>query len=80
MLNKSKIKVAFFLHFYLIYLIDAQTQNPSAIRIVKPTDCDKTTQYFDIARLQCNNCPANSVSTDCKFFNIDNYFTNIVFF
>jgi hypothetical protein len=35
-------------------------------QFVKPTDCNNQTQYFDIARLQCLNCPENSFPFDCK--------------
>lgn len=38
----------------------------SSIKLVKPTDCNAITQYFDIARLDCKDCPANSKKFDCK--------------
>ena len=36
----------------------------SPISIVKPEDCIVPTQYYDIARLACINCPINSSVTE----------------
>ena len=36
----------------------------SSIALVKPEDCIYPTQYFDIARLNCLNCPPNSSATE----------------
>ena len=52
----------------------AQTQtNPTSIKLNSPTNCSSA-QYYDIARLMCMSCPANSAtsSLDGK----SNYFKN----
>lgn len=56
---------------FFIFFIIFQTvcsQSLSAINIVKPIDCNRTSQYYDITFLKCNNCPPNSKSDDCKNF------------
>jgi hypothetical protein len=46
----------------------------SPISIVKPSDCIFPTQYYDISRLACINCPVNSSVTEnreiLKFYKI----------
>ena len=39
----------------------AQT-NPTSIQLNSPTNCSSA-QYYDIARLMCMSCPANSATS-----------------
>ena len=47
----------------IIYLINAQSL--SAIEL--KTSCNGTSEYFDISRLTCLNCPGNSRPIDSKY-------------
>lgn len=62
-------------HFYLIIfiqlsflIIDLSAQSPSfkPVLFTKPTNCNSTTEYFDVSDLQCKKCPANSKPIDRK--------------
>lgn len=75
-----KTQILVFFAFFSLFIgrielqlstISPLTTTPSAsavqispISIVKPTDCIFPTQYYDIARLACINCPINSSVTE----------------
>ena len=49
-----------------IYLINGQT-SITPIILVQPGSCSSG-YYYDISHLSCQQCPANSVASDSKFF------------
>jgi hypothetical protein len=62
-----------FLNILIISLIiscvySQQINIVQTTQFIKPTDCNNLTQYYDIARLQCVNCPENSFPSDCNLF------------
>lgn len=67
-MKKQNLYVIFIvIAFTSICTVYGQSTALSPITLVKPSDCTLS-QYYDISRLNCANCPANSarLSNDCK--------------
>jgi hypothetical protein len=56
-----KILLSLLLGIFLNKSTNAQT-SISSFKLNKPTDCSST-QYYDISRLICMPCPANSTTS-----------------
>ena len=74
-INKKIHLVIFLIQTFLIANSTSQiTTTPLTTRInfveassifyVKPDDCNYPSQYYDISRLTCLNCPANSLTSE----------------
>lgn len=68
------------IYFLIINFATCQQNSLTPIKLIAPTDCTSSTQFYDISSSACRNCPPNSQKKDRKNFPKKKTIFLIIFF